>query len=475
VRALVASRFVLLGEKHDNPDNHQVQAVVLRAILASGRRPDRRLRDAHARRGAGARLAIWRPRRATPAGLGPAVDWKNSGWPDWAYYQPIAQAALDAGVPIVAANLTPATARALARGQRAALPASLAERYALDRPPSADLQAALTTEIREAHCGHFPPTAWTAWCSRSARATRPWPRACWAARRRRADRRHRPRPQRPRRAGSTCAAQAPDATIATLAPLEVREEWTQPAQYAAAYGGALPSTGSGSRRGWTTTIPAPLPQCAAAPAALRRGRAWHAAPARARWRLSCGRRGSSGSRRRGRLRVVGVGEHGDAADLRRVGLLNAAFQSCSALTRSSTHASRKAGAPVRKTRPCVRPAVGTRVGYPPGPSRSTSTSPPWAADLGVRDRHIHGERTVVGPRLPLVGAVRELARAPRPSQDRILREIPARRLAPGLDAGPPGFRVQEALAALVADAIDLTSLVLARLPVGGRTRRASRG
>jgi len=32
----------------------------------------------------------------------------------------------------------------------------------------------------------------------------------------------------------------PDATIATLAPLEVREEWTQPEQYTAPYGGTLP-------------------------------------------------------------------------------------------------------------------------------------------------------------------------------------------------------------------------------------------
>src|SRR5262245_51927313 len=100
VRALVASRFVLLGEKHDNPDNHQVQAAVLRALLASGRRPIvafEMLTPDEAP--ALARYLAASPRDA--AGLGPAVNWKASGWPDWAYYQPIAQAALDAGVPIV--------------------------------------------------------------------------------------------------------------------------------------------------------------------------------------------------------------------------------------------------------------------------------------------------------------------------------------------------------------------------------------
>jgi len=239
VRALAAARFVLLGEKHDNPDNHQVQAVVLRALLASGRRPIVAFEmftpddtPAIARYLAGA------PRDA--AGLGPAVDWKHSGWPDWAYYQPIAQAALDAGVPIVAANLTPATARALARGQRAALPASLAERYALDRPPSAALQAALTTEIREAHCGHFPADrvdgmvlAQRARDSALAESLLAGPDGAVLI----AGTGH---IRNDRGVPFYLRLRALDATIATLAPLEVQDGWTQPADYAAAYGGALP-------------------------------------------------------------------------------------------------------------------------------------------------------------------------------------------------------------------------------------------
>lgn len=239
VRELTAARFVLLGEKHDNPDNHQVQAVVLRALLANGRRPIVAFEmftpddaPAIARHLAGA------PRDA--AGLGPAVDWKHSGWPDWMYYQPIAQAALDAGVPIVAANLTPATAHALARGQRSALPASLAERYALDRPPSTALQAALTTEIREAHCGHFPADrvdgmvlAQRARDSALAESLLGGPDGAVLIAGIGHIRNDRGVPfyLRPR---------APDATIATLAPLEVQEGRTQPADYAAAYGGALP-------------------------------------------------------------------------------------------------------------------------------------------------------------------------------------------------------------------------------------------
>src|SRR4029453_12824940 len=39
VQAAAISRFVLLGENHDNPDHHQTQTPGRRAILATGRRP----------------------------------------------------------------------------------------------------------------------------------------------------------------------------------------------------------------------------------------------------------------------------------------------------------------------------------------------------------------------------------------------------------------------------------------------------
>src|SRR3989442_693011 len=101
-----------------------------------------------------ARQLAGAPRDA--AGLAEAVNWQRSGWPDFAYYQPIVQAALDAGAPMVAANLPAATVRSVARGEPGALPADLSARYALDRPLAPAAQARLTAEIRDAHCGHLP-------------------------------------------------------------------------------------------------------------------------------------------------------------------------------------------------------------------------------------------------------------------------------------------------------------------------------
>jgi uncharacterized iron-regulated protein len=151
---LTAARFVLLGEKHDNPDHHRLQAWVLRALIAAGRRPAvafEMLTTADAP--ALARHLALAPRDA--AGIGPAVDWNRSGWPDWEYYRPIAEAALEAGLPVVAANIPSAVARAVARGDTARLEPGLVARYQLDRGPAA-VEAAMATEIRDAHCGHLP-------------------------------------------------------------------------------------------------------------------------------------------------------------------------------------------------------------------------------------------------------------------------------------------------------------------------------
>jgi uncharacterized iron-regulated protein len=146
-------RFVLLGEKHDNPDHHRLQAWLLRALIAAGRRPAVGFEmftvdDAP---------AIARQLAAHPTdavGLAEAVNWQRSGWPDWAMYEPIVEAALQAKLPVVATNLSPATTRSLSQSGAAALDAAFMDRYGLDRPPAPDTQAAMAEEIRASHCGY---------------------------------------------------------------------------------------------------------------------------------------------------------------------------------------------------------------------------------------------------------------------------------------------------------------------------------
>jgi uncharacterized iron-regulated protein len=153
--AVSGVRFVLLGERHDHPEHHAFQAWLVRRMIEAGRRPA----VAFEMLDTSQAPALARHLAASPhdaAGLGDAVGWRRSGWPEWRLYQPIAEEALAAGLPIVAANVPAAAARAAARGDFSALDPELVRRHALDRPAPA--QAALEAEIREAHCGALPET-----------------------------------------------------------------------------------------------------------------------------------------------------------------------------------------------------------------------------------------------------------------------------------------------------------------------------
>lgn len=155
VAGIAKARYVLLGEKHDNPDHHVLQARVLRGLTAAGRRPAVAFEMfAPSQAGALTRHLAARPRDA--AGIGEAVNWKASGWPAWSLYEPIARAALDARLTIVVANLDTERVRAVSRQGVAALDAALVQRHGLDQPLPADVRAAMAEEIRDAHCGHAP-------------------------------------------------------------------------------------------------------------------------------------------------------------------------------------------------------------------------------------------------------------------------------------------------------------------------------
>ncbi len=153
VSRMAHARFVLLGENHDNPDHHRLQAELLRRLVNVGRRPavgfemlDLDDETAIARHLARA------PKDAT--GLGKAVGWKQRGWPDWKYYQPIAQVALDAGLPIVAMNLRRSIVKTLRRDGVAGLKRELVRKLELDRPVPPDLWKTMADDLRRAHCGY---------------------------------------------------------------------------------------------------------------------------------------------------------------------------------------------------------------------------------------------------------------------------------------------------------------------------------
>jgi uncharacterized iron-regulated protein len=155
VDGLARGRFVLLGEKHDNADHHRLEARLVRALVAAGRHPAVLFEMLDADQApALARFLGSHP--ADASGLDAAIDWKASGWPDWTWYRPIADAALAARLPIGAANLSRATTRSLAREGGGALDPREAARLGLDRPLAPVIEAQMADEVRAAHCGTVP-------------------------------------------------------------------------------------------------------------------------------------------------------------------------------------------------------------------------------------------------------------------------------------------------------------------------------
>src|SRR2546428_649682 len=236
VARLVASRFVLLGERHDNPDHHVLQAKLVLAMVAAGRRPAVGFEmlatdDAPAV----VRYLARSPKDA--AGLGDAVNWSRSGWPEWRFYQPIAQAALDANVPIVATNLSRAATEAVRRNGLPGLGPTLMTQLRLAEP-TPETRLAMARELRESHCGQVPDTMidrmvdiqWARDARIAASVARAGQRdgAVLIA--------GAGHVRRDRGVPVHLARQVPDATIASIAFVEVDAAASKPGDYAARFG-----------------------------------------------------------------------------------------------------------------------------------------------------------------------------------------------------------------------------------------------
>lgn len=154
-RALREARFVVLGERHDQPDHHGLQARLVRALGRSGRKPALAFEMLDVEQQPAVDASLQRAPEDADA-LALAVDWARSGWPDWSLYRPVFAAGLEAGMPVVAANLPRAQVREVVKRGPEALPASLRARLELDTPLPEDVDRDMREEQDQAHCGHLP-------------------------------------------------------------------------------------------------------------------------------------------------------------------------------------------------------------------------------------------------------------------------------------------------------------------------------
>lgn len=140
--------FVVLGEIHDNPEHHRNQAEIVAALRPGALVFEMIPQD---------REDLVNRLRSEGAGRGEiaeALDWEASGWPDFAMYAPILEAAPDAlvfgaGLPIEDVR------RAVTEGAAEVFGVD-AEIYGLDLPLDPDEQAAREATQAAAHCDALP-------------------------------------------------------------------------------------------------------------------------------------------------------------------------------------------------------------------------------------------------------------------------------------------------------------------------------
>lgn len=158
LQELAGSPVVLLGEKHDNADHHDMHAAIIVALSADDRKRAvvfemvDRSRDKDLKRFAATA-------EADPDALRDLLAWDTSGWPDWSLYRPVFAAALASQFPILGAQVARDSAKRIAgRGLKevASFDARLVQEQGLSHPLEPELRAGLLEVLFNGHCQVMP-------------------------------------------------------------------------------------------------------------------------------------------------------------------------------------------------------------------------------------------------------------------------------------------------------------------------------
>ncbi len=141
--------IVVLGEIHDNPEHHRVQAEVVAALAPTALVFEMIPQELESE------LNELRADGADRAALAEALGWADSGWPDFAYYAAIMEAAPDAQI-FGAGQPSADVSRAALEGAAGVFGPDAAI-YGLDQQLDPAEQAFREAQQATAHCDALPP------------------------------------------------------------------------------------------------------------------------------------------------------------------------------------------------------------------------------------------------------------------------------------------------------------------------------
>ena len=154
VSAAAEADVVMIGETHDNPDHHKLQAYLIREIAKKNRHPAVVMEMIGADKAES--LASYQvASNANADGIGNTLDWSSSGWPDWSIYRPIIEAALGASDTILPGDASKVQIQQVGDGGLRVLSEYERDRLNINRALPVRLAAALADDIKLSHCNQL--------------------------------------------------------------------------------------------------------------------------------------------------------------------------------------------------------------------------------------------------------------------------------------------------------------------------------
>lgn len=149
------SRYVLLGEIHDNADHHQIQSRILDAMVLRGRRPAVVMEQFDVDQQEKINSIAHRKEDSLAEKLSGLRQQMRGSW-EWNHYEPMLSRALRDRLPIVASNLSREMLRTVAREGYGVLGVGEESRLSLAAVWTDERQTQLMREVALGHCGKVP-------------------------------------------------------------------------------------------------------------------------------------------------------------------------------------------------------------------------------------------------------------------------------------------------------------------------------
>jgi uncharacterized iron-regulated protein len=148
------SRFLLVGEVHDNPEHHAIQREILEYASTGERKPALAMEQFDVQHQAGIDQARARA-GASPLEVADAGRFDRRGW-NWPLYEPLVAVALSKHLSMVALNLSRPDAQKVSAQGFVALGAGRTDELALEKTWNAQRERQMQDEIAEGHCNQLP-------------------------------------------------------------------------------------------------------------------------------------------------------------------------------------------------------------------------------------------------------------------------------------------------------------------------------